>query len=133
MKKIRQKLGLTQEQIAKELNCSLRAIWQIENSEISRSISERYKEYITHKLFEKNALILSEEMHQNRIDGLVTFEKSKTNGIYTYVFKSTYCSSVIYDPFSETFICTLTLDSGLKYIARSERVCLILNNKLKSL
>lgn len=133
MKKTRHKLGLTQEQIAKELNCSLRAIWKIENSEMSRSISERYKEYITHKLFEKNALILSDDIHQNGIDGFVTFEKSKTNGIYTYVFKSTYSSSVIYNPFSELFIFTSILESSLEESFSSERVCLILNNKLKSL
>ena len=133
MKKTRQKLRLTQEQIAKELNCSLRAIWRIENHEMSRSLAQRYYDYISHKLFEKNALILSEELHKNSIGCVVSFEKSKKNGIYTYVVKSTYCSLIIYDPFSELFIITLTQDSGVKDLARSERVCLILNDKLKSI
>lgn len=133
MKKTRHKLGLTQEQIAKELNCSLKAIWQIENSEMSRSISERYKEYIMHKFFEKNALILSEELHKNAIDCFVSFERSKTNGTYAYVVKATRNYNVEYNPFIEQFYYRPSVDHSTLDIFKMQLVCQILNDKLKSL
>lgn len=133
MKKTRQKLGLTQEQIAKELNCSLRAIWKIENSEMSRSLAQRYHDYLSHKLFEKNALILSEELHKNAIDCLVTYERSKTNGIYAYVIKTTRNYNVEYNPYTEQFYWRQSVEHSSLEIFNMQKICSILNNKLKSL
>jgi transcriptional regulator with XRE-family HTH domain len=133
MKKTRQKLGLTQEQIAKELNCSLRAIWKIENSEMSRSIAQRYHDYLSHKLFERNALILSEELHKKGIDAFVSFEKSKLNGIYTYVFKSTHAHTVSHNPYNNLFYHWMSNEFSQLEIFNMQKNCDILNNKLKSL
>ena len=133
MKKTRQKLGLTQEQIAKELNCSLRAIWKIENSEMSRSLAQRYHDYLSHKLFEKNALILSEELHKNTIGCLVSFEKSKANGIYAYVVKTTRNYNVEYNPYTEQFYYRQLMEHLPMEIFNMQKICSILNNKLKSL
>ena len=133
MKKTRQKLGLTQEQIAKELNCSLRAIWKIENSEMSRSLAQRYHDYLSHKLFEKNALILSEELHKNTVGCLVTFERSKTNGIYAYVIKTTRNYNVEYNPYTEQFYRSSSVEHSPLEVFYMQKICSILNNKLKSL
>ena len=133
MKKTRQKLGLTQEQIAKELNCSLRAIWKIENSEMSRSLAQRYHDYLSHKLFEKNALFLSEELHKNTIGCLVTFERSKTNGIYAYVIKTTRNYNVEYNPYTEQFYWRQSVEHSPLEIFNMQKICSILNNKLKNL
>ena len=133
MKKTRQKLGLTQEQIAKELNCSLRAIWKIENSEMSRSLAQRYHDYLSHKLFEKNALILSEELHKNTVGCLVTYERSKTNGIYAYVIKTTRNYNVEYNPYTEQFYRSNSVEYSPFEVFHMQKICSILNNKLKSL
>ena len=133
MKKTRQKLGLTQEQIAKELNCSLRAIWKIENSEMSRSLAQRYHDYLSHKLFEKNALILSEELHKNNIGCLVSFQRSKINGTYAYVVKTTRNYNVEYNPFSEQFYYSPSVDHSALDIFKMQLICSVVNNKLKSL
>ena len=133
MKKTRQKLGLTQEQIAKELNCSLRAIWKIENSEMSRSLAQRYHDYLSHKLFEKNALILSEELHKNTVGCLVTYERSKTNGIYAYVIKTTRNYNVEYNPYTEQFYRSISVEHSPLEVFCMQKICSILNNKLKSL
>ena len=133
MKKTRQKLGLTQEQIAKELNCSLRAIWKIENSEMSRSLVQRYHDYLSHKLFEKNALILSDELHKNTVGCLVTYEKSKTNGIYAYVIKTTRNYNVEYNPYTEQFYRSNSVEYSPFEVFHMQKICSILNNKLKSL
>ena len=131
MKKTRQKLGLTQEQIAKDLNCSLRAIWKIENSEISRSLTQRYDDYLFHKLFERNALILSEECKHKPYNVNVTSHRSNTTGAYYFKVESTLDAKFHYRQCTETFsieYCNVEsiYEAGLE-------ICSILNNKLKSL
>ena len=133
MKKTRQKLGLTQEQIAKELNCSLRAIWKIENSEMSQSLAHRYHNYLSHKLFEKNALILSEALQNDGIDATVIFERSKMNGTYSYIVNTSYTNTVGYHQFTNSFFYMLPKDNSETNMFEMHLICLILNNKLKSL
>ena len=132
MKKTRQKLGLTQEQIAKELNCSLRAIWKIENSEMSRSLAQRYHDYLSHKLFEKNALILSEETSNNGCAINVSFKNR--NGMFAYTaFSSCGKIEFIHNPFYNSFGFAPVKELDLTERIFASAVCQILNNKLKSL
>lgn len=131
MKKTRQKLGLTQEQIAKELNCSLRAIWKIENSEMSRSLAQRYYDYLSHKLFEKNALILSEACINRPFKIEVTSHRSKINGTYYFEIKSNPSVKFQYVQHSEKFV--LEFANNVQYHEAGLEICSILNNKLKSL
>lgn len=131
MKKTRQKLGLTQEQIAKELNCSLRAIWKIENSEMSRSLTQRYHDYLSHKLFETNALILSEACGRKPYNVNVTSHRSKTTGAYYFKVESDLEVKFYYRQCTETF--RLEYSSTESENEAGLEICSILNNKLKSL
>jgi len=137
LKESRNKLGLTQREIADKLQCSERAIIKLEKGEFSDSLLQRYKEYISHEFFDKIMLKLSVATEKFDCLDSIKISFSKEKRIYTFnICTSLRIAEIKYLDFEEKFVVVHKPIQGEIEEIKSEtkkayNICRVLNNLLK--
>lgn len=137
LKESRNKLGITQRQIADELHCSEKAIIKIEKGEYSDSLTQKYKEYISRKIFDKNLLKISVAIDMFDCINSINLSFSKEKRIHTFkVSTSLKIAEITFVEFEERFVVTHKPIKGEIEEIKSEtktayNICRVLNNLLK--
>jgi len=137
LKESRNKLGITQREIAVELQCSEKAIVEIEKGKFSDSLTQRYKEFITHKIFDKKLLKMS--VATDCVEGIdsINLSFSKEKRMYTFKVCTTLkIADVKYLEFEEKFVVThkpikAELDEVKKETKQAYLICQELNRIIK--